>query len=156
VEDPIRFWELVTKAGKPSKFDLSHTGKQIIQAWFAAYYDLTGWAETRLDPSVKPTLFEVKRQYVRLFLSQEKKPDDITEQQWFHDLQFLDKKLPPDASFRKTLASVKQWFHDLQFLDKKLPTDATFRKTLGLVKLPWRKVTGGRPKGSKDTVKGTR
>ena len=59
-----RFLRLVADAWeeKPSKFNLTPTGKKIILAWNAAYL-LAGRREKGFCPFVEPTLREVKTQY---------------------------------------------------------------------------------------------
>jgi hypothetical protein len=52
--------------------------------------------------AVAPTLFQVKLEYVRLFVRQERQPEDKHPRQWLRELQKRN-KIPSERTFRETL-----------------------------------------------------
>jgi hypothetical protein len=94
-----RFLRLVadTMEGKPSKFDLTVTGKKIVQAWV----DVNG-----VDATGGPlrTLNEVKTRYA-ISVGQRPPEDPAKIPSWLAGLEG-EKKIPDDWTFRKTLDDV--------------------------------------------------
>jgi hypothetical protein len=101
-ENIPRFMRLVIQAweGKPSKFDLTPTGENILKAWDAAWHKAARSAK-RFDLWAVPQLLEVKVQYA---LARGIKPsgDHVKRRKWIADLE-RDKRIPADQTFRKTL-----------------------------------------------------
>jgi hypothetical protein len=97
-----RFLRLVVHAWeeKPSKSDLTPTGLAIIEVWSAAY-QLVGRTEEGFDPFVEPTLRQVKEEFVRLFIK-EQRPANSTWSQWLQELKDRG-EIPSDYSIRKIL-----------------------------------------------------
>jgi len=104
-----RMHELVGKKwkGKRTKSDLTPTGIEIVRAWFAATercgmisYESEREMTLHLN-AISPTLHEVKMEYAKLFVK-EQRPTDKTARAWLVGLEG-ENKIPRDRTFRKTL-----------------------------------------------------
>ena len=106
-EDIPEFLELVAKAWaeKPSKFNLTPTGENIIKAHHAAYL-IAGRTGNGFDPLVTPALLEIKTQFAVLF---GRKPPE-NRRHWIAALE-EKKVIPSDQTFRKTLKRLKLSYH---------------------------------------------
>ena len=113
----LRLMELTVKAlrDEPLRSDLSETGIQIVRAWYVAA-ERCGFQREVLRDGYReyvigdkpPSLFEVRREYARLFLT-EKRPRDMKVRAWLNDLEQYG-KIPPYASFRDTLTRCQREF----------------------------------------------
>jgi hypothetical protein len=100
------FLRLVANAWeeKPSKFDLTQTGENIVKAWWEAY-GIAGRGIHGFEMLARPTLLEIKVQYV--VLSRRKPPEDRAKlRHWIADLE-ARKAIPSDWTFRTTLDRLK-------------------------------------------------